>query len=177
VAAGTCDCETGDGTFSIAAGIAQTTIGVPASSTTPSTPTHNGNTLSSSGLSPSATGQAASKASAPPVPSTHKAGFKAGISILVVIVVLGLLATGFFFWRRRQRRNELLAPPQNDDDSDIFNMQAMASVFSNARLEPDPYQLPSPSHIPRGPSRTSGPDPTRFSPPINDPYQYPYGRT
>jgi hypothetical protein len=169
-ARGTCDCSTGDGTFSLPAGTAQTTIDVAASS---ATPTPSVNTFSTS---PSATAAASSSASAQPVPVIQKAGFKAGISILAIVVIGALAAAGFFLWRRIQRRRENIeAAPQIPDDSDMYRMHAN-TVLSNVRLEPDPYQIPSPSSIPRGPSRNSGLDPMRFSPPINDPYQYPYTR-
>lgn len=166
---GTCDCKTGDGTFSLAAGTAQTTIDVAASS---ATPTPSENTLSPS---PGATAPANSGASVQTVPVTQKAGFKAGISIGLIVVVGAFAAAGFFLWRRRQKRENMDAAPQLPDDSGIYRMHTN-TVLSNVRLEPDPYQIPSPSPIPRGPSRNSGLDPMRFSPPINNPYQYPYTR-
>jgi hypothetical protein len=170
-ARGTCDCKTGDGTFSLPAGTAQTTIDVAASSATP-TPKPSASTLSPS---PSATAPANSSASVHPVPITHKAGFKAGISILGIVVVAALAAAGIFLWRRRQKRENMDAAPQIPDDSDIYRMHTN-TVLSNVRLEPDPYQIPFTSPIPRGPSRNSELDPMRFSPPINNPYQYPYTR-
>ncbi len=168
---GTCDCKTGDGTFSLPAGTAQTTIDVAASSATP-TPTPSVNSLS---LGPSSTASANSSASVQPDPVTHKAGFKAGISILVIVVVGALATAGFFLWRRRQKRENMDAAPQIPDDSDIYRMHTN-NVLSNVRLEPDPYQISSPSPISRGPRHNSELDPMRFSPPINDPYQYPYTR-
>ena len=168
-ARGTCDCKTGDGTFSLPAGTAQTTIDVAASS---ATPTSSVNTLSPSA---GATAPANSGASVQTVPVTHKASFKAGISIGVIVVVGALAAAGFFLWRRRQKRENMDAAPQIPDDSDIYHMHTN-TVLSNVRLEPDPYQIPSPSPIPRGPRHNSELDPMRFSPPINDPYQYPYTR-
>jgi hypothetical protein len=168
-ARGTCDCKTGDGTFSLPAGTAQTIIDVAASS---ATPTPSASTLSPS---PSVTAPANSSASVQTVPVTHKSGFKAGISILGIVVVAALAAAGIFLWRRRQKRENMDAAPQIPDDSGIYRMHTN-TVLSNVRLEPDPYQIPFTSPIPRGPSRNSGLDPMRFSPPINNPYQYPYTR-
>ena len=238
---GTCDCQSGKGTFSIEQGIAQTIVGVfgleststipphpstssalvssktpsssisstsTASSTssrtssssksstqtqsstqssthvTSSTSSTTSTTQSSTHATSSTTshsstaGSAQSTASSTPVSITHTIGFKAGISVAVIVVFLALLGIAGFFWWRRWKRKRALETPPRDDDSEIFQMQERASAPHIIRLNPDPYQFtPSPgTPAPRMGNRNEmwNRDHGRLSPPVNNPYSIPY---
>jgi hypothetical protein len=151
------------------------------SAQTLSTTQSSAHLISSTTSYSAAAGSAQSTPPSAPVSITHKAGFKAGISIAVIVVVLSLLGVaGFFLWRRWKRKRALQSPPR-DDDSEIFQTQGMAAAPHTIRLNPDPYQFtPSPgTPAPRMANRNEmwNRDHSRLSPPVNNPYAIPYEGT
>ncbi|KAE8449200.1 hypothetical protein EG329_008367 [Mollisiaceae sp. DMI_Dod_QoI] len=186
VADGSCDCSSGNGTFSIPEGVAQTIISVSglqststgfitstsatttATATTASktTSTSTSKTTSASGTSRTSTkttptASATGNSTAVHTPVTQTTGFKAGISVGSVAFA-GILGFGaFLLWRWRRSHGE----PTRD-----FPTRPSSPAYTAATSEPYDSRPAAPTYTAYNPDINTNVD--AYPAPRPDPYRF-----
>ncbi|KAL2052395.1 hypothetical protein ABVK25_007267 [Lepraria finkii] len=168
-AAGTCDCGTGDGTFSLQAGIAQTVIGVTglaftstdavpigsasASSSASSTSSQSASIIISpptiTGTPSSSTAALASSASSTdsvtPTGITRSTAFIAGIAATSAVVGAVIVAILFLLFQRR-RRQRVMKGDYIPRSISTANTNTHPPTSEDLLQDPEDYNRPFPTH-------------------------------
>lgn len=168
-AAGTCDCGTGDGTFSLQAGIAQTVIGVTglaftstdavpigsasASSSASSMSSHSASIITSpptitatpSSSTAALASSASSTDSATPTGITRSTAFIAGIAATSAVVGAVIVAILFWLFQRR-RRQRVMKGDYIPRSISTANTNTHPPTSEDLLQDPEDYNRPFPTH-------------------------------